>query len=398
MKSRIVLAYSGGLDTSAIIPWLIKEYKAEVIAYCCDVGNLPDEKWLEDRALSLGAKQFIFEDLKEKFVEDFVYPMMRAGAAYQEDYLLGTAIARPLIAERIALQAKSLGADAIAHGATGKGNDQLRFENAWAYLVPNMDVIAPWQLWEFKGRSDLQSFLNAEGIHLKLNTHSAYSIDSNLLHTSTEGSLLEDVEGDYNPEEIEALSAPQEILASDLQIEFKNGVPVALDGNSYRPDKMLTLLNEIGQKHGLGIVDLVEERINGIKSRGIYVTPGGSLLQFGLKQLKQICWGKSLYRLAQVLGQEYGQLIYDGYWFSESRFALEDFFKRASISLTGVIGLKVVGNQIFVTKRQSNFSLYDKGHVSFEEDEIGFNKAASGYNVFATYPSMMAGLAERSDK
>ncbi len=392
MKSKIILAYSGGLDTSAIIPWLKKEYHAEVIAYCCDVGNLPNEKWLEDRALSLGASQFIFENLKEEFVTDFVYPMLRTGATYQEDYLLGTAIARPLIAQKIAIKAKELNAEAIAHGATGKGNDQLRFEKAWAYLVPNIKVIAPWRSWEFTGRNDLQSFLNEQG---ESNVKSAYSIDSNLLHTSTEGSVLEDIERNYNIEEIQALSIPSKSLTTSLEIEFKNGIPIALNGNTCGAEKMLTLLNEIGQKHGLGIVDLVEERVNGIKSRGIYVTPGGTLLQFALKQIKQICWERSLYRLAQNLGQEYGQLIYDGDWFSESRLALEEFFKKACCSLTGAVGIKIVDNQIFVTKRHSKFSLYNKNHVSFEEDEIGFNKAASGYSVFATYSSKMAGLVRR---
>jgi len=398
MKLKIVLAYSGGLDTSAIIPWLKKEYNAEVIAYCCDVGNMPNEKWLEERALSLGASQFIFEDLKERFVADFVYPMMRAGATYQEDYLLGTAIARPLIAERIALKSKEFGAQAIAHGSTGKGNDQLRFEKAWAYLVPELKVIAPWRSWKFKGRSDLESFLNDQGYHFKQNDSSLYSIDSNLLHTSTEGSLLEDVEGSYNPKEIESLSLKPSQSTTNIEIVFDMGIPVALNDKKLKADEMLSLLNEIGQRHGIGIVDLVEERINGIKSRGIYATPGGSVLQFALKQIKQICWSKDLYRLSMILGQEYGQLVYDGCWFFESRFALEDFFKRASHSLTGVVGIKLVGSQIFVTKRQSQYSLYNKNHVSFEEDEIGFNKAASGYNIFATYPSKIAGLVKRSTK
>jgi argininosuccinate synthase len=395
MKPKIILAYSGGLDTSAIIPWLIKEYNADVIAYCCDLGNLPDEKWLRDRAIGLGASEFIFEDLKEKFSTEFVYPMVRAGATYQDDYMLGTAIARPLIAERVADQARILGAQAIAHGATGKGNDQLRFENAWAYLVPDLKIIAPWKIWQFKGRGDLQGFLNQQGHYLESGKNLAYSIDNNLFHTSTEGSELEDIEVEYNPEEIGSPTVLNKTLVSTIQIEFNCGTPIKLNSEDMASDKVLTLLNDLGRKHGIGLVDIVEERINGIKSRGIYVTPGGSILQLASKHQRQIRGDTALYRLAHNLGQEYGQLIYDGYWFSESRLALEDFFIRAGGTLTGSVELKLIGNQILVAKRQSRFSLYNKNHVSFEEDKIGFNKAASGYGVFATYPSLMAGLVRR---
>ena len=395
MKSKIVLAYSGGLDTSAIIPWLKENYKAEVIAYCCDVGNLPNESWLKNRAMNLGASEFIFENLNDLFVDDFVFQMLRAGATYQDDYLLGTAIARPLIAERIAIKAKELGATAIAHGATGKGNDQLRFEKAWAYLVPDLKIISPWREWSFKGRSDLLNYLAQKGFELEFDSGSEYSIDSNLLHTSTEGSYLENIESQYKPEEIEALSKIDNNSSTDLTIQFEGGFPVGINEKSFSGANLLKKLNEIGMKHGLGVVDLVEERMNGIKSRGIYVTPGGTLLQFALKQLKQICWSKEMYQLSQGLSQSYGDYIYDGAWFSEPRFALEEFFKRASLNLNGEIGLKLKGTQIIVTKRMSPFNLYNSKHVSFEEDEIGFNKAAEGYIVFATYPSKMAGLTSR---
>ena len=396
MRKKIILAYSGGLDTSALIPWLKENQEADVVAYCCDVGNQPDPQWLRERALYLGACDFIFEDLREKFVNDFVYPMVRAGATYQQDYLLGTAIARPLIAERIAEYARREKATAIAHGATGKGNDHLRFERTWAYLLPNVQVIAPWKEWAFKSRRELKAYLDEKGFKLDLGVAGKYSVDSNLYHCSTEGSVLEDVDREYDPKDVlkwtdlaECAQCPE----SSFTIQFRKGLPVEFNGKSVEAEALLSQLNALGQKHGVGIVDLVEERANGIKSRGVYETPGGYLLHFATKQLKQICWGKELFRVASGLAAEYGQLIYDGQWHSTSRTAIEAFFARASENLTGEVGVKIVGSNLFVTRRRSPHSLYNAKHVSFEEDGLGFNQASAHYTLFATYPNKMAGFA-----
>lgn len=402
MKKKIILAFSGGLDTSAIIPWLIETYNAEVIACCCDLGNLPHHEELQAQALKLGASRFIFVDLKEEFVSQYVFPMCRANATYQQDYLLGTAIARPLIAKRIAMLAKSNGASAIAHGATGKGNDMLRFEKTWSYLNPEIEIIAPWREWQFKSRIELRDYLLSKVETFPFAQKSFYSSDSNIVHTSLEGSDLESIDSEYDIQSVIAqagvgtatLSTSED---SKIAIEFKEGLPIRLNGKDHSPEALLSLLNHVGIQHNLGWVDLVEDRINGIKSRGIYISPGATILHFSLKQLKQICWGKGLSQLASGLSQHYGQLIYDGYWFSEARLSLESFFDRACQSLNGIIGLRIINGRIYVTKRQSPNSLYNRDHVSFENDQIGFNQASVGFSVFSNYSSRLAGMTKRGD-
>ncbi len=392
MKNKIVLAYSGGLDTSAIIPWLKEVHQAEVIAYCCDLGNQPNEALLQQRALDLGASDFIFEDLKSLFASDFVFPMQRAGATYQEDYLLGTAIARPIIAYRIAKHAKKIGAYGIAHGATGKGNDHIRFEKTWASLSPETKLIAPWKEWCFKGRRDLLSYLSGKGYEFDSDINPQFSVDSNLFHCSTEGGILEHLEQDYNHDDILKFTSPNKTNdVSELHLEFENGYPTKINGTSLKPVQVLKLLNEVAGKHGIGVVDIVEERSNGIKSRGIYETPGGTLIAFATKQLKQICWDRKLSQLGSYLAKEYGQLIYDGDWYTPARFSLESFFQRAAKKLDGQIALRLKGPSIQVINRSSPFNLYRKEHVSFEEDELGFYQASLGYSKFITYPNLMAG-------
>ncbi|MBT4762722.1 MAG: argininosuccinate synthase [Bdellovibrionaceae bacterium] len=407
---KILLAYSGGLDTSAIIPWLKENYNAEVIAYCCDVGNQPNEQWLEERALKFGASQFIFEDLKEEYVKNYVYPLLRAGATYQEDYLLGTAIARPLIAERMAWHATQLGATAIAHGATGKGNDQLRFEKAWAYLVPKVEVIAPWKIWNFKGRKDLQNYLMERGFEVETTStqdENRFSVDANLYHVSTEGDSLENVEQPYL-DKLPVFTNSSMATNSQLSFKFEKGILVSLKlinssvaelsaaspPLSHSDAENLVFLNKVGKQHQIGIIDIVEERMNGIKSRGIYQTPGGSIIKFALGQLKQICWNKGLYKTSQSLGDDYGQSVYDGEWHSELRYSLENFFERAALQLSGEVELQLIGSKMAVNKRISPYSLYNQSHVSFEEDTLDFNENAKGFSLFATYPSQMAGKAK----
>ncbi len=392
-KRTIVLAYSGGLDTSAIIPWLIEEYDAEIIAYCSDLGNSPKESWLKSRAIELGAKEFIFEDLKEELTKDYVFPAIRAGAIYQDDYLLGTALGRPLIAERIAKIAKENNAYAIAHGATGKGNDQIRFERAWAYLVPEIKVIAPWKIWDYKGRTDLTNYLKDRGYDLS-SEETTYSIDVNLLHRSCEGGILEDVEKEYNPDEIYEWTTPPAKCtngAVSLTIEFEKGIPTLLNGVSMSPANMLEELNTIGGKHGIGIADLVEERTNGIKSRGIYETPGGTLLHHTCRILKHLCWDRPTLNIAAQLGREYADLVYDGLWHSDARKSIDAFFGQAAKVLTGKIGLKLQNGHIYITERASKYSLYGKELVSFEHDEFGLNAASHGFCRTLSYRQWQCG-------
>ncbi len=392
-KKTIVLAYSGGLDTSAIIPWLIEEYDAEIIAYCSDLGNAPDKGWLTRRAKELGAKEFIFEDLKETLTKDYVFPAIRASAIYQDDYLLGTALGRPLIAERIATLAKEKGAFAIAHGATGKGNDQIRFERAWAYLVPDIKVIAPWKHWEFKGRTDLINYLQGKGYDVK-SEEGRFSVDVNLLHRSCEGDILEEVEKEFDPKVIYEWTKPpceSKREPADLSIEFKNGFPVAVNGQNLRPAELLEKLNQIGGEHGIGVADLIEERTNGIKCRGVYETPGGTLLHHACRVLKHLCWDRSMLNIASNLGREYADLVYDGLWHSDARKAIDAFFESAADVLTGKISMKLVNGRILITGRHSPFSLYGQDLVSFEKDEFDLNGASHGFCRTLSFRQWQAG-------
>jgi argininosuccinate synthase len=391
---KIILAFSGGLDTSAIVPWLREQHGAEVIAYCSDLGNSPDPEKLNAWAMRLGAKEFIFEDLREEFVTKTVFPALRAGATYQSDYLLGTALGRPVIAERVAHWAKALGADAIAHGATGKGNDQIRFERSWAYLAPELDVIAPWKTWSFRGRKELIAYLKEKGIDFDA-TEKTYSVDANLFHRSCEGGVLENPELDYNAEEVLELS--KVVPANDsnsVEIQFQAGLPVAINGKTCSASELLTKLNELAGLHGVGVLDLVEERTIGLKSRGIYETPGGTLLHFALKNLKQIVWDRSLLSLGAKLGAEFGELAYDGFWHSDARKAIDAFFIDASQKLSGAVGIKLAHGQMKITKRSSPFSLYSTEGVSFDSDSSGTHHAALGYCKIACIKPKVSGARD----
>lgn len=393
MKKRILLAFSGGLDTSAIIPWLKENYHAEVIAYCADMGNSPDGKFLNDWSKKLGASEFIFEDLKDRFASEFAYKAVRAGATYQDDYLLGTALGRPLIAERMAYFAKKLNCDAIAHGATGKGNDQLRFEKSWAYLVPEIEVIAPWKKWNFTGRMELINYLSTKGITFQ-NTEKLFSVDVNLFHRSCEGGVLENITREYNPEEVyQWVATPDKIMKDSVTVKltFEQGIPVAINGSNLNPAELLTKLNQIAGASGIGVLDLVEERTIGLKSRGVYETPGGTLLHLACKNLKHLTWDRELLSVARQLANAYGQAIYDGHWHSPTRLAAEAFFQNAARSLNGDITLKLECGQARVIQRQSNYALYDEAGVSFEIDKHQMNKHADGYSKTVCYTPWKSG-------
>lgn len=394
-QKTIVLAYSGGLDTSTILPWLRDQYgDVKIIAYCLDMGNSPKPDEIGPWAKKLGADEFIFEDQRDHFARDFVFPLIRAGGTYEGEYLLGTAIARPLIAERIAYFAKKYGAWAVAHGATGKGNDQLRFEHAWAYLIPEVKVIAPWKIWDFKGRGDLRDYMRSKGFSMDEKKR-RYSEDVNLMHRSVEGGILEEIGSDYDPDEVNewVMTNPDKRSNKqvDIKLDFVDGFAVALNDKPMSPAAILTELNTIAGKLGIGVADLVENRIIGLKNRGIYETPGGTVLHMATRQLKGMCWDRPLAMLARFLGDQYGGMVYDGFWFSDARQSLEAFFQHAGKLLTGTVAMHLSPGVVRITHRSSPFSLYSRQAISFESDELDLNTAALGYCKLAGLNQWNAG-------
>ena len=374
---KALLAYSGGLDTSAILVWLKEEMNFEVYCYCCDIGNQPDESWLKERALLFGAKNFIFEDMKEEFSQNYAMNIIRSGASYEGEYLLGTAIGRPLIAKRMADWAQKLSIDCLVHGATGKGNDQLRLEQSWAYLCPEKEILAPWKEWNFKGRSDLLTYLSEKGYSYEGESKGRYSIDENLFHKSTEGAELEDIEGDYAFSAI--INNKKQTPGEIVEISFSQGFPKEINGKSVNSYEAFKLLNQLGQSHSIGTVDIVEERVNGIKSRGIYQTPGGKILLTALKKLKEINWSHKLTKISQIMAIEYAEIVYEGAWFSQAKYALDSFFEAACKRLDGKVILELNHSSMRVVSRESEKSLYSKSLVSFEEDLMGINQSSKGF-------------------
>lgn len=396
MKKTCVLAYSGGLDTSAIIPWLKENYDYKIIAYCSDVGNLPSIDELKTRAMTLGADDFVFEDAKEEFVKDYVFPMLKAGATYFDDYMLGTAIARPVIAKKLGDFAKSVKATAIAHGATGKGNDHIRFEKTWAYMLPDVEIIAPWKIWEYRSRNDLAAYLKKHNYQWD-DVQKEYSVDLNLFHRSCEGGVLENLESSFAINKIcdwlknADISAKPEVIS----IGFDKGLPVTLNQKTMKPSEMLEKLNTLGSKFGIGLCDIVEERYNGIKSRGVYETPGGTILHAATKEIKRLCWSRDLYTAAQVQADSFGKLIYDGNWFTDLRMATEAFFNQACQVLTGEIKLEISYNMLRPMMRVSKNSLYNTEVVSFQQDKEDIHKASKGYTQILTLPMRMQGQRDQ---
>jgi argininosuccinate synthase len=362
---KVVLAYSGGLDTSAVLVYLRKK-NYRVIAFCADIGQSENFEEVKKRALELGAEKVIVEDLKNIFARDYIFPMLRANAEY-EGYLLGTAIARPLIAKRqveIALEEK---ADALAHGATGKGNDQIRFELTYMKFAPHLEIIAPWREWNFKSRKDLVEFLKKEGFEISYE-EKQYSVDENLMHTSFEGGIIEDIEKPY-PDHIFKKVVPPEKAKDDgdiVEIQFDKGDPIYLNGEKYEPHELIARLNDIAGKNGIGIRDIVETRANGLKSRGIYETPGVETIIFARKSLSAICLDYNVRKIAQILSPLYSELVYKGLWFSPEREILQVFFDKISERITGKVVLKLYKGNFKILSRSSPYSLYKKETVSFE--------------------------------
>jgi argininosuccinate synthase len=378
---KIVLAYSGGLDTSVIPCWLKENYHCPVIAFAADLGQEEDIDGLKQRALEAGADEVIVEDLREEFVREFVWPALRANAIYENNYLLGTSLARPLIAKHQVAGARDKGADAVSHGATGKGNDQVRFELAYMALDPALKIIAPWKIWDFRGREDLIRYARKKAIPIPVTKERPYSSDRNLLHVSFEGGVLEDP-WQEPPEDMFVLSvspqnAPDKVTY--VEIDFENGNPVAIDGKRFSPANLLEKLNELGGMNGIGRVDMVENRYVGMKSRGVYETPGGTILRIAHIAMESITMDREVMHIRDGLTPKYSEMIYYGYWFTPERRMLQCLVDETQRNVTGRIRLKLYKGNCTVVGRKSDFSLYSEQFGTFEEDTVYNQKDAEGF-------------------
>ncbi|MGH8947037.1 MAG: argininosuccinate synthase [Acidimicrobiia bacterium] len=378
---KVVLAYSGGLDTSVILAWLKERYDAEVIAYTADVGQGEEVAVAEEKALATGAAQAVVDDLRHEFVTGAVFPAVRGAAVYENGYLLGTALARPIIARGLAATAVSHGAAAVAHGATGKGNDQVRFELSIAALEPGLRVIAPWREWELTGRRDLIAYAESHGIPIPVTREAPYSMDANLFHISYEGGLLEDP-WQRPPEDMFRMTtdpgkAPEN--GAEVVIGFENGTPVTVDGQQLQPVDLLALLNELAGAHGVGRIDIVENRFVGIKSRGVYETPGGTVLHAAHRALEGITLDREVLHLREDLSRRYARMIYNGFWFTPERELLQQTLDAVSGPVSGEVRLELHKGAVRVNGRRSPNSLYDEAMATFEADEVYSQADAGGF-------------------
>lgn len=378
---KVVLAYSGGLDTSVIVPWLKENYGCEVICYCADVGQGEDLSGLDEKAKKSGASKLIIEDLTEELASDYLFPMLKAGAVYERKYLLGTSAARPLIAKRLVDIAHQEGADAIAHGATGKGNDQVRFELTVMALDPRLKIIAPWREWEIRSREDAIAYAAAHNVPVTATIKSIYSRDANLWHLSHEGGLLEDPWNE--PDEamyqisISPESAPEQ--AAYVEIEFESGTPIALNGTKLSPAKLISALNKIGGEHGIGRADLVENRLVGMKSHGVYETPGGTILLAAHTELESLVIDHQTMQFKDIVALKYAELLYNGLWFTPLREALDAFVNSTQGPVTGKVKLKLYKGNIISAGRKSPFSLYREDFATFGQEDVYDQSDAEGF-------------------
>lgn len=380
---KVVLAYSGGLDTSVILKWLQENYGYEVITFTADLGQGEELEPAREKAKKMGVKQIFIEDLREEFVRDYVFPMFRANTLYEGVYLLGTSIARPLIAKKQIEIAKKLGADAVCHGATGKGNDQVRFELAYYANKPDIKIIAPWREWDLNSRTKLIAYADKHGIPVAKDKRgeSPYSVDANLLHTSSEGKVLEDPSQPAPEYVYQRTVSPEKApdKATLIEIEFKKGDAVGINGKKMSPAEILTKLNEFGGKNGIGRLDLVENRFVGMKSRGVYETPGGTILLVAHRAIESITLDREAAHLKDELMPKYASLIYNGFWFSPEREMLQALIDKSQENVEGSVTLKLYKGSATVVSRKSIKSLYSEAHVTFEEDSVYDQKDAAGF-------------------
>lgn len=400
---KVVLAYSGGLDTSIIIPWLKENYdNCEVIAVSGDVGQTTELDGLEEKALKTGASKLYIEDLKKEFIEDYIYPTMKAGAVYENKYLLGTSFARPIIAKRIVEIAKREGADAICHGCTGKGNDQVRFELTIKAFAPEMQIIAPWRIWNIKSRDEEIDYAESHNIPLKINRETNYSKDKNLWHLSHEGLDLEDPANEPDYDKICELGvspwrAPNK--STYVTIHFEKGIPTAIDGKKMSAVKLIEKLNKIGGKNGVGLVDMVENRLVGMKSRGVYETPGGTILYAAHELLESICLDKATQHYKQLVAVKYGELVYDGLWFTPLREALDAFVDKTQETVTGDVKLRIYKGNVMNAGITSPYSLYSEDIATFGEDDCYNQMDSQGFiNLFGLPVKVKAMLDQKKIK
>ena len=378
---KVVLAYSGGLDTSVILKWLIEEYQCEVITFSADIGQGEELDHIEPNALKTGASKVYIDDLTEEFVREYVYPAFRANVIYEGQYLLGTSLARPLIAKRQMEIAAIEGADAVSHGATGKGNDQVRFELAYLAINPAIKIVAPWREWDLNSRSILMEFAKKHGISVPTSHAKPYSTDRNLLHISFEGGVLEDP-WHAPPEDMFTMTsslrdAPDQ--PEDIELSFIEGNPVAINGKRLGPAEMLGELNRLGGHHGIGRIDIVENRYVGMKSRGIYETPGGTLLRQAHMAMESLTMDREVMHLRDSLVPEYASIIYNGFWFSPEREMLQTLIDKSQDNVSGDVRLTLYKGNCTVSGRRSDKSLYSEAHATFEEDEVYSQKYAEGF-------------------
>ncbi|MCL6622462.1 MAG: argininosuccinate synthase [Syntrophobacterales bacterium] len=379
--NKIVLAYSGGLDTSVILRWLKETYRCPVVAFCADIGQGEEVAGVADKARATGADEVVILDRREEFVRDFVFPMLRANAVYEGSYLLGTSIARPLIAQAQVEVARQTGADAVAHGATGKGNDQVRFELTYTALAPDLTIIAPWREWDLAGREELIAYAKQHGIPVPVTADKPYSMDRNLLHLSFEGGILEDPWAEPPADMFVLTRAPE--AAPDtpryVEIDFEAGDPVAVDGERLSPAALLARLNELGGEHGIGRVDLVENRYVGLKSRGVYETPGGTILQAAHRAVESLTLDREVLHLRDSLIPRYAELVYYGYWFAPERYVLQSLMDEAQKNVTGTARLKLYKGNVTVVGRKSPYSLYRPDLATFEAGGAYHQADATGF-------------------
>ena len=401
-KEKVILAYSGGLDTSIIIPWLKENFDYDVIAVCGDVGQGKETEGLEEKALKTGASKLYIEDLRDEYVKDYIFPTLKAGAVYEGKYLLGTSHARPCIAKRLVEIAKAEGATAICHGCTGKGNDQVRFELTIKALAPEMKIIAPWRMWDIKSREEEIEYAQARNIPVPVTKEDNYSMDRNIWHLSHEGMDLENPANEPNFDKILKLmvspdKAPDE--PTYVEIEFEKGVPVKVDGKAMSPVEIVTYLNEVAGKNGVGIADLVENRRVGMKSRGVYETPAGSVLYYAHRELEYITLDRQTMHYKEQAAVTFGELVYDGRWFTPLREALSAFVDKTQETVTGKVRLRLYKGNIMSAGSSSPYSLYDEDIATFSEDEVYDQKDATGFiNLFGLNMKVRAQMMKKNEK
>ena len=401
MKEKVVLAYSGGLDTSIIIPWLKENYDLEVIAACMDVGQGDDMEQVRKKAISSGASKIYIEDLKEEFVTEYLFKAIKTRALYEEKYMLGTSFARPSMAKRLVEIAHKEGAAYICHGCTGKGNDQARFEIGIAAFDPTIKIIAPWRIWNIKSREEAIDYANKKGVEVPVTKEKIYSRDKNLWHVSHEGGDLEDIKNEHKTEMYLMVTPPEKAKdeVTHIEIYFEKGVPKKVDGKEIPPVELILLLNKIAGENGIGVIDILENRLVGMKSRGVYETPAGTLLYAAHKELENATLDKETSHFKEIVSKKYAELVYNGLWFTPLREAIDAFVENTQKSVTGTVRLKLYKGNIMVAGVDAPYALYDEGISSFGASELYSQKDSEGFiNLFGLPSKINAYVNKKQEK